>query len=29
LYPMMIKKEEGGIIGKIQEYIPLQFYNNT
>jgi hypothetical protein len=28
-YPLMIKKEEGGIIGKIQEYIPLQFYNNT
>ena len=27
-YPFMMKKHEG-ILGKIQEYIPLGFYNNT
>jgi hypothetical protein len=29
LYPLMIKRENtNNIIGKIQEYIPISFYNN-
>jgi len=30
LYPLMIKKEDNyTILGKIQSFIPLQYYNNA
>lgn len=30
LYPLMIKRENtNSIIGKIQTFIPITFYNNT
>jgi hypothetical protein len=28
-YPLLIKKEDNGIVGLLQDTIPIQFYNNT
>jgi hypothetical protein len=29
LYPLMIKKHDNNFIGKLQSFIPINFYNNT